>query len=293
LTRIEGGMRNLAEAIHELLERGKVTTELGPMIKMEEPPPAPAPAKAATPPVAAAKAPTAPAAMVKTPAAPAATPAPMPAAAKTTPGAPARASAPKSPATAALTPPAAPAPAPVTRPAPTRTPPAPQPTTSQAATTRPTARQSQESLKGNAQSMPLLSVFQFLGRMRKQGTMHVRANSEQIAFDLVNGSITATSTDRCPREERLGELLVELGHCTREQVDAVAQRGDNGGFERFGELAVEMGFARAEHIAEALQAQVRARFARACKTPDTAYEFVEGASQAAAAIFRFPPVAIA
>ncbi len=136
-------------------------------------------------------------------------------------------------------------------------------------------------------------MFQFLGRMRKQGTMQVQTKDEQIAFDLVNGSIIATSTDLCPREERLGELLVEIGHCTQEQVDAVAARVDAGTFERFGEVAIEMGFARAEHIADALQQQVRTRFARACKSSDVVYEFVEGASQAAAGIFRFPPVAIA
>jgi hypothetical protein len=150
-----------------------------------------------------------------------------------------------------------------------------------------------EGLKGTNQSMPLLSVFQFLGRMRKQGTMHVQLPDEALAFELENGCLFASVTDRCPREERLGELLVELDVCTREQLEPVIQQADAGSPDRFGQLVIQAGLANAEQIVHALEEQVRRRFTRACRHPEAAYEFHENERAAAVMTqFRIQPVAV-
>jgi hypothetical protein len=150
-----------------------------------------------------------------------------------------------------------------------------------------------EGLKGTSASMPLLSVFQFLGRMRKHGTMHVNVQGEQVAFDLQNGCITATATDRCPLEEHIGQLLIERGHCTRSQLDSIAELADAGAQDRFGQLALQAGLCTPENIADVLEQQVRRRLARACKCPEATYEFVEGTRAAAEARYAFSPIAIA
>jgi hypothetical protein len=271
LARIENGMRNLAEAIHELVERGKVTTALGPVIQKDEviapPPQAAPPATTAAP--AAAIAPAAP---------PRPTPAPAPIANRPQG---------RAASTPARNTPTPPAPTPIRTPAPGPTPP---PT---AAAVKPPTRAASGSLKGQTKDMPLLTVFQMLAKSQKLGTLHVCLAQEQLAFDLAKGTITSASSDQCPHEERLGELLIELGHCTREQIDEVAQKAAGGGFDRFGEVAVELGHVRAEQVADALREQVRRRFIRACKAAAATYEFTEGACMAAASIFRFPPVPIA
>jgi hypothetical protein len=149
-----------------------------------------------------------------------------------------------------------------------------------------------EGLKGTAESMPLLSVFQFLGRMRKFGTMHVQVNDEQILFDLQNGCITATATNRCPLDEHTGQLLIERGYCTREQLVPIAARAELGSPERFGQLALQAGLCTAENVADVLEQQVRRRLARACKYPDATYEFTEGTRTAAETRYPFTPITL-
>ena len=149
-----------------------------------------------------------------------------------------------------------------------------------------------EGIKGNSQSMPMLSVFQFLGRMRKVGTMKVTLPGEQILFELENGCISFTSTDQCPREERLGELLIEADACSRAQVDMVLAKVDAGSTELFGQLAIHESIVTKEQVVAALEEQVRRRFTRACRNPDATYEFLQDVRSSIEHRFRIQPVAV-
>ncbi len=42
-------------------------------------------------------------------------------------------------------------------------------------------------IQGSSDSMPLITVFQFLSRMRKTGTLHVAIGEERLSFQLANG----------------------------------------------------------------------------------------------------------
>jgi hypothetical protein len=200
------------------------------------------------------------------------------------------------PTAAAATPPAAPS-APTTAVAPSNR---PRPATTNAP--RQAANQSRfgtrregtkpEGLRGNSQSMPLLSVFQFLGRMRKMGTMKVHVADEQMTFELDNGCVLFTTSDHCPTDERLGELLVEQGACTNEQIEELVAELDSGAGELFGQLAVKQGVVTQAQVVKALEDQVRRRFLRACKTPESTYEFLEGVRSGSDGMFRIQPVAV-
>jgi hypothetical protein len=133
-----------------------------------------------------------------------------------------------------------------------------------------------ETLKGTNRSMPLLSVFQFLGRMRKSGTVHVYIETETLAFEFVNGCIEFTASDRCPVGERLGELLVELGSCSREALAPILAKVGVSSAHRLGHLVVEARLVSNGQVLEALESQVRRRFQRVCSSPEAAYEFDEG-----------------
>lgn len=272
LERIEQGMRDLAEAIHDLLERGQGAPgrrkSVAETLPLEPPPPA-------------APAPPAPALR-----SPATTTAPRAAEPTQPPSRPRLGAAqPTSPTRSA------PGPAPAVPPSPqparslgaasslrTTRPPVPPgrtnaPLSASAATPRsaPTG-----TLKGTNRSMPLLSVFQFLGRMRKNGTVHVTIADETLAFEFVNGCIEFTTTDKCPPHERLGELLVEMGFTTREALAPLLSEVGASSAHRLGHLVIEARVCSNGQVLEALEAQVKRRFQRVCTDPEAAYEFEEG-----------------
>lgn len=370
LERIENGMRNLADAIHDLLQRqpqkggersARGTESPTPPAAQAPapagksgpatPPPATAPAKpaatsnsgyvhvdmrpegadearpaepkvqkaqspAANPPKPAAPAPVAkPATAAKTDA-PADKPAAPPAAKVPAPSAPAAAPAQTAPAPAA--------PAAATNPTPTPAPAAPaagaqapravaapakrakaaapgtaaRPTTAPAPAgdrrIGPRAQARPENLKGTNRSMPLLSVMQFLGRMRKRGTMKVQLPGELLTFEIENGCVMAAMSDKCPRDERLGDILCDMDVCSREQLEPLELLVESGAAaERFGQLVLEHGLADDQQIVAALETQVKTRFSRACKHPESAYEFVEGERNSAPPAFPVQPLAIA
>ena len=150
-----------------------------------------------------------------------------------------------------------------------------------------------EGLKGTSRSMPLLSVMQFLGRMRKRGTMKVQLPGELITFEVENGCVMATTTDRCPKDERLGDILVDMDVCSREQLEPLELLVEAGAPERFGQLAIQHGLATDEQVVAALEAQVKVRFSRACKHQDSVYEFAEGQRSSEVSPFRIQPLSIA
>jgi len=267
LERIENGMRNLSDAIHELLERGKVRGSLaGALDAASKPQPNSAPAK----------------------------PTPQPALVGATAARPAPGLRPAGfGAAATAVRPAANAPA-------TPTVARAAATTAPASTSRPTAAPAApaaaaagESLKGTSQSMPLLSVFQFLGRMRKAGVMRVRLGGEDLLFEMQNGCITATASNHCPHNEQLDALLVEGNACTAEALDPILGRIPPTRTEAFADAAVAAGVVTEAQVFDALARQQSRRYTRACRSSDAIYEFVEGARQKHEGRLRPPPMPIA
>jgi hypothetical protein len=174
-------------------------------------------------------------------------------------------------------------------------PPAPPPAAAPSHPSRPGGRRDTakpEGIKGNSQSMPLLSVFQFLGRLRKVGTMKVTLPGEEILFELENGCVSFTSSDHCPREERLGELLIEADACSRADVDRVLAKVDAGSTELFGQLAIHENIVTKEQVLLALEEQVRRRFTRACRHTDANYEFLQDVRNSIEHRFRIQPVTV-
>lgn len=281
LERIETGMRQLADAIQDLLQRQPA----------KPPRPAPAPAAAPAPPPApapsATKAPSPPPATRPAPAAPRMNLGPS-----FGPGSPRPA---PSPAPAPPHQPAQPAqPSQSTQPPPRLAPAGTRTTTNRdlsrtpATPTPPRASQGNQAgaqpgqqparpgaLRGNNQSMPVRSVFQFLGRMRKSGTFTVHIDHEVLTFEFQNGCVVSTTSSQGAPNERLGELLVELGFCERSALEAALQQQDAAG-ERLGQFVIAERVASNGQVLEALELQVRRRFARACECRDASYEFLEG-----------------
>jgi hypothetical protein len=82
---------------------------------------------------------------------------------------------------------------------------------------------------------------------------------------------------RVPPRLRAG--VDERQHPTRrtaEDLQPLLDQVDDQKPEQLGALVVEHGIATNGQVLEALEQQVRLRFQRACRAPDTTYEFLEG-----------------
>lgn len=144
------------------------------------------------------------------------------------------------------------------------------------ATTAATRRSADASLRGTNQSMPLLSVVQFIGRTRKSGVLKIDLGNGHINFRFSEGSVCATEASHCPESERLGDVLVDLGFCKRADIDTLMRGACDEPGKRLGDLILSTGLVSSGQIVEALETQVQRRFQRACKTPAATYEFSPG-----------------
>lgn len=131
-------------------------------------------------------------------------------------------------------------------------------------------------LKGTSQTIPVLSVFQFLSRMRKSGTLHVDIGDERLTFDFVDGAIEASTSDRNLPEERLGELLLAKFPALRPALQPILQRKDGRLVRRLGAELVQKGLCSNGQVVEALELQVAMRYRRVIAAALARYSFEQG-----------------
>ena len=140
-------------------------------------------------------------------------------------------------------------------------------------------------IQGTSDSMPLMTVFQILSRMRKTGILHVAIGEERLSFQLANGCLDATGTNRPPTAERIGALLVEQGVVRRDLVEAQALEQT----ESSGYLGMQMVNARLithRQLMEGLEKQAKIRIRRAVKAKQATYELHEGPRQPSDGLIR-------
>ena len=120
------------------------------------------------------------------------------------------------------------------------------------------------------------AMFELLERDRRGGTLFVRSGRLTLGFELVAGCITQTASDHMLANERLGDLLVELGSCTRERMAAAVVKANTDQDRPLGETLVREGTVSNRQIIEALELQVQRRVVRACALQGAEFEFTEG-----------------
>lgn len=128
------------------------------------------------------------------------------------------------------------------------------------------------SIQGTAANLPLTSVFQFLGRMRKTGTLAIKIGPEELNIELVDGCVECTTSSRSPSSERVGNLLVEKGFVTDEQVARFLRRNENAR-HHIGPEMVNNRIITQEQLHATLEDQVRRRIRRAVASRLASYAF--------------------
>lgn len=130
-------------------------------------------------------------------------------------------------------------------------------------------------LRGNNHGMPIVSVVQFVERMHKTGTLTVNLSDETMTFEFDRGFMRGCQTTNPAPGDRLGDLLVERANCDRDRLNAIIANTNGRSSTQIGEVLVRAGLATNTQIREALEHQAHCRFDRACKAEDGDYEFVE------------------
>lgn len=142
-----------------------------------------------------------------------------------------------------------------------------------AGTTRPGERPS--CLRGNNHGIPIMSVVQFVERMRKTGILTVNLRDETMTFEFEGGYMQGCRSSNPAPGDRLGDLLVKYANCDRGRLDAIMANAGSRTPAQIGEILVRSGLATDAQIMEALAMQAQLRFERASEAEDGDYEFVE------------------
>jgi hypothetical protein len=131
-------------------------------------------------------------------------------------------------------------------------------------------------MHGSCHSMPLTSVFQFLGRTHKTGTLCLQLGDEQIAFAFEDGSVAGTSSTKPPNNERLSSILVERGFVSPELLEALTPAAGSSA-RQLGDALVKSRRVTPGQLLEVLEMQVHRRFYRALSSgKDATYAFYSG-----------------
>lgn len=138
-------------------------------------------------------------------------------------------------------------------------------------------------LHGSTETLPMRSVFQFLGRTRKSGQLHVAMEKEKVRFEFVDGCMVGTSSTNSPKDELLGSILVELGLVNSQQVEAlVKEHGD--GRQRLGAALIKAKLVDQSQLADVIDRQTTRRFQRIVTQKRASYEFAADEDQAGGAM---------
>lgn len=143
-------------------------------------------------------------------------------------------------------------------------------------------------LKGSNETMPLASVFDFIERVRKTGTLRIDLEDEQLTFGFGGGWVLSCRSSSQEKGDRVGDLLGEV--CDRRALEQLLGSSEAMSMVQIGELVVRAGLATEGQMLNVLEQQVSVRYARACSARTATYEFVEGPVQASDGRLRIAPM---
>lgn len=147
----------------------------------------------------------------------------------------------------------------------------------------PEARPADFSGHTDAVSVPeLIGFFQL---QAKSGVLRIEAERETFSLTYIGGDLCRVTSSNSPVGERLGELLVLLGHLTEERLQELMSTKASG--MKIGELLRRDGGLPAEAISAALQLQVQGIFGRICEVTGSRFTFHAGAGSDTATKRRY------
>lgn len=126
-------------------------------------------------------------------------------------------------------------------------------------------------------STDVLSIPELIGFFQlqaKTGVLLIESDTEEFTLEYLRGELIHAASSNAPTGERLGEILVDLGHLTARQLDVLLIGKSDA--ERLGELLRRGDVISEEALSEALQRQVQSIFHRLSDMTGCRFSFREG-----------------
>lgn len=106
-------------------------------------------------------------------------------------------------------------------------------------------------LAGDAGSFPLADLIAFLGQSRWSGVFRMNAPGAERSLLLKEGDVRSAASDATT--DRIGEVMVRLGHLSRDKLDEVLNEAPP---SRLGKVLVERGLIKAHDLYKCLNEQI-------------------------------------
>lgn len=140
-------------------------------------------------------------------------------------------------------------------------------------------------VSGHTEAVSVPELIGFFQLQAKSGVLRIEAPREAFSLTYVNGDLCRATSSNSPVGQRLGELLVDLGHLTDERLQELMATKEPG--MKIGALLQRDGGLSPEAISAALQLQVQGIFERLCELEGARFTFHAGAGSDTATKRRY------
>jgi hypothetical protein len=130
-------------------------------------------------------------------------------------------------------------------------------------------------LQGTLKDFGIAEILQLIGQQAKSGVLHLQGRDEEIHISMADGSVVRAEHAGRKAKDRLGTLLVRGEVITQEELDYAldVQRRT---LRRLGDILVELGFCTKEQLRETTSLQTTETVYRLFHWKSGTYQFVPG-----------------
>ena len=139
----------------------------------------------------------------------------------------------------------------------------------------PANKETRIDLQGNAWTIPVTEVVNFLSHSAKTGVLSVTTSQETFLLEFFRGNLVHATSSCTPEDLRLGEILVRLGTLQRDELVAMLERAKSAD-DLLGSHLVSSGRMQKHHLQRALSVQVQELFHRLMDAENAIYRFQDG-----------------
>lgn len=127
---------------------------------------------------------------------------------------------------------------------------------------------------GDTDVLSIPELIGFFQLQAKTGVLTIESETEEFILEYLRGELIHACSTSAPIGERLGEILVRLGHITERQLDLLLVGKSDA--EKLGQLMRRGEVISEEILSHALQIQVQNIFHRMCEMTGCRFSFREG-----------------
>ncbi len=141
--------------------------------------------------------------------------------------------------------------------------------------TAPTSRAPRKGLHGDTSSMSVSDLLSWLSLQERDGVLELQISGEDVIIYLQKGNVVHAESNNSPPNSRLGEILVDQGALTDEQLNDLVYELSSTRLS-IGALARSKGMIDQPGLHAALSEQISRLFTRLFRAEEATFSLVEG-----------------